>query len=260
MTRWKASSIHLVLSILVLAAIAAVLVWRWYPPGLFHMARADKLLLLIAGVDVVMGPLLTLIVYKQGKKSLKFDLAVIALLQLAALGYGLSTIWQSRPVYMVAMTDRFHLVFANELDPKDLAEGPAQFRTLPWLTIEPIAAMPPTDPGERADVLFLTLDTGKDLHLLPKYYAPLPTGASELLARATTPERFMAFLPGPDRERLAAAIQASGRGPGHLRVMPIRSSRGDATMLVAADSGLPVRPVDIDPWRVINAMEKAAGP
>ena len=50
MTRWKASAIHLTLSVLVLCTIAAVLVWRWYPPGLFHMANADKLLLIIAGV------------------------------------------------------------------------------------------------------------------------------------------------------------------------------------------------------------------
>ncbi|HEV8692756.1 MAG TPA: hypothetical protein VGQ93_01000, partial [Lysobacter sp.] len=97
MTRWKASAIHLYLSILVLCTIAAILVWRWYPPGLFHMAQADKLLMLIGGVDVVLGPLLTLIVYKQGKKSLKFDLTVIALMQVGALAFGLHTAWQSRP-------------------------------------------------------------------------------------------------------------------------------------------------------------------
>ena len=46
------------------------------------------LILLMIGVDVVIGPLLTLIVFDPKKKHLKFDLVVIAALQLAALAYG----------------------------------------------------------------------------------------------------------------------------------------------------------------------------
>ena len=257
MTRWKASAIHLVLSILVLSAIAAVLVWRWYPPGLFHMAHADKLLLIIAGVDVVMGPLLTLIVYKQGKKTLKFDLTVIALLQMAAMGYGLHTVWQSRPVYLVAMPDRFNLVFENDLDPADLAEAPAQFRSLPWITVEPIAALLPKSRKARQDLLFQTLDTGKDLHLLPKYYAPFRAGAAELLRHSLPIDTFMAHLKDEEKTTLLAAVTKTGRAPGALRVVPIGSNRGDASMLINSRTGEPLRPVAIDPWPVVSALQKA---
>ena len=256
MTRWKASAIHLVLSIIVLAVIAAVLVWRWYPPGLFHMANADKLLLIIAGVDVVMGPLLTLIVYKQGKKTLKFDLTVIALLQVAAMAYGLNTVWQSRPVYMVAVVDRFRLVFANDLDRRDLAEGKPQYRSLPWLTVETIASLVPVDPRERSDILFLTLETGKDLHLLPKYYAPFKAAASQLLSHAVTVQDFGQHLSAEDRKKLASAIEASGRIAAGLRIVPISSNRGQATMLVDAETAKPLNPVEIDPWPVLAAIER----
>jgi hypothetical protein len=257
MTRWKASAIHLTLSVIVLCTVAAVLVWRWYPPGLFHMAHADKLLLIIAGVDVVMGPLLTLIVFKQGKKTLKFDLTVIALLQVAAMTYGLSTVWQSRPVYMVALADRFRLVFANELDPADLAQGAPQYRSLPWLTVETIGALVPKDPKERSDLLFMTLDTGKDLPRLPKYYAPFPAAASGLLSHAVAVQDFMGHLSAEDRRKLASAVGASGRTAGGLRVVPISSSRGEATMLIDADTGTPSKPVEIDPWLVLSEIQRA---
>jgi hypothetical protein len=256
MTRWKASAIHLALSILVLFTIAAILVWRWYPPGLFHMANADKLLLIIAGVDVVMGPLLTLIVYKRGKKRLKFDLTVIALLQVAAMAYGLNTVWQSRPVYMVAVVDRFRLVFANDLDRKDLAQGKPQYRSLPWLTVETIASPPPKDSKERADVLFLTLDTGKDLHLLPKYYAPFQAAVPQLLSRAVRVQDFDRHLSPEDRRKLADAIEDSGRTADELRIVPISSNRGQATMLVDAKTARPLKPIGIDPWPVLAAMER----
>lgn len=41
-------------------------------------------MLLIMGADIVLGPLLTLVVYKAGKKSLRFDLACIVTLQAGA--------------------------------------------------------------------------------------------------------------------------------------------------------------------------------
>jgi hypothetical protein len=106
MTRWKASAIHFTISLAVIGLTAAIIVWCWYPPELFGMAKAGILLGLLGGVDLVIGPLLTLLVYKQGKKLLKFDLTVIVLLQVAALAYGLQTVWHSRPVYIASTEDR----------------------------------------------------------------------------------------------------------------------------------------------------------
>ncbi|WP_457095440.1 TfpX/TfpZ family type IV pilin accessory protein [Lysobacter sp. P5_B9] len=257
MTRWKASAIHLTLSVLVLCTIAAVLVWRWYPPGLFHMANADKLLLIIAGVDVVMGPLLTLIVYKQGKKRLKFDLTMIALLQLGAMGYGLHTVWQSRPVYMVAVIDRFTLVFANELEPEDLRAAEDRFRTLPWLNVETVAAVLPTDPTENHGFLVRSSQTGKDIDLLPKYYTPYAAVARGMLGHSAPAREFAAQLSGEEAKAFSSALQSTGLDPARVRVAPISSSRGDASMLLDARDGRPLKPVDVDPWPVLSALKRA---
>ena len=243
MTRWKASAIHLAISILFLSTLAALLVWRWYPPGLFHMAQADKLLVLIGGVDVVLGPLLTLIVYKQGKKSLRFDLTVIALMQLGALCYGLHAAWQSRPVYMVGAVDRFNLMFANEIARDELPRAAAEYRRLPVFGPRLVGIVVPTDPVERDKALMEAL-AGKDLPANPAKYQPYSSIAAALVATAIPATRLLSDVPATERKVLQAAIARSGKTPAQLFAVPIESSRGEAVMLVLRD-GTPVRPVAI---------------
>lgn len=245
MTRWKASSIHLSLSILVLCMIAAILVWRWYPPGLFHMAQADRLLVLIGGVDAVLGPLLTLIVFKQGKKSLRLDLTVIALMQLGALGYGLHTVWGSRPVYFVASAHVVDVVFANELDPAELAEAPAEYRKLPLLGPRTVGVVIPTDPAEREKLMDLAL-AGKDLQFLPARYRPYADVSSTLLANARPVASILERLPASERGRFAAAVRSTGRPQSKLLAIPLACSRGIAAMLVDKETGALLRPVAVE--------------
>lgn len=243
MTRWKAALIHLSLSLAVLLVLGAVLVWRWYPPGLFHMAQADKLLVLIGGVDLVLGPLLTLIVYKQGKKSLKFDLTTIALMQLAALVFGLHATWESRPVYMVAAVDRFDLMFANEIDREDLAHAPPAYRRLPAFGAHLVGVVIPTDPAAREKALMDAL-AGKDLPASPSRYLPYDAVAPTLLAHARPLNDWLRRLSSPSKARLLEAASATGKPIHSLVAVPIESSRGDAAMLLS-DKGVPLRPVAV---------------
>src|SRR5262245_26907069 len=107
MTRWKAAAIHSSISAVIALLVGALLFGVWYPPPYFHAAGADELVLLLVGVDLGIGPLLTLIVFRSGKPGLRFDLWVIACAQTVALIYGLSIMLQSRPVFLVAAFDRF---------------------------------------------------------------------------------------------------------------------------------------------------------
>ena len=88
LNRWKAAAIHLSLSALIAATVVTVMLLVWYPPPHFHAMGGEGLLKVLVGVDVTLGPLLTLIIFNPKKKSLRFDLSVIAALQVAALAYG----------------------------------------------------------------------------------------------------------------------------------------------------------------------------
>ena len=131
--RLFASGIHLGLSLLV-AGLAALLVFAvWYPYPYREISGGRSLFLLVIAVDVIMGPLLTLAIFNRSKplKELRLDLAVIGMLQLAALAYGLWTVAVARPVHLVFEIDRFRVVHAIDVPPELLDRAPAALRPLP---------------------------------------------------------------------------------------------------------------------------------
>jgi hypothetical protein len=101
MTKLKAALIHLLISVFIVGSLSLLIVYIWYPKPFFTISGVSMPLKLLIFVDVIIGPLLTFVVYKKNKKSLKFDLSVIAIMQLAALIYGANTIYQGRPSLLV---------------------------------------------------------------------------------------------------------------------------------------------------------------
>ena len=83
MSRWRAFAIHFGISMLVFLLLLAIILVFWFPGILFNIDGGWTGLRIIIGVDLVLGPLLTLVVFKAGKPGLKFDLACIGLFQAA---------------------------------------------------------------------------------------------------------------------------------------------------------------------------------
>lgn len=131
--RLRAAGIHLAIS-LVVASIAALLVFLvWYPYPYREISGGRELFLLVVAVDVIMGPLMTLAVFnlKKPRKELRRDLAVIGLLQLAALVYGLWTVAVARPVHLVFEIDRFRVIHAVDIEPVLLKRAAPEHQQLP---------------------------------------------------------------------------------------------------------------------------------
>jgi len=243
MSRWKASGIHLLLSCVAVGAVLALMVTLWYPGPLFAIAGGIGIAALLAGVQVTVGPLLTLIVFKPGKKGLKFDLTFIALMQLAALAYGVHAAFVARPVYLVFAIDRFVLVTARDLDPDELARATdPRFQRLPLGRPSNIAAVMPSDQKERSDLLFSAL-AGKDVELYPRYYVPYESQAQNALRRAKDIE----ILVKRDAQTMERFLESAGKSPASVKFLPLRA-RVDASVLLDAASGIPVGIVRVDPW------------
>jgi len=99
--RFKAFGLHVTASLCLFLLALGTLYFGWYRwPG-WYLTGATTIVLLMAGVDVVLGPLLTFIIANPNKprRELTRDIAVIATVQLVAMGYGLTTLWQGRPLY-----------------------------------------------------------------------------------------------------------------------------------------------------------------
>ena len=119
-------------------------------------------------------------VFKAGKKSLKFDLAVIGAVQSAALAYGVFALLSGRPVYIAAVGYKFDLIQANEISDEQLAPVNA---SLPlWGPIW-VGTKPATDKNERERIMFSGL-AGGDYGHFPQYHAPLETMRDEILQNA----------------------------------------------------------------------------
>jgi hypothetical protein len=108
--RFAAFAIHLGISLLMFLVLAAIIKFIWYPGVLFDTEGGWEGIKLIAGVDLVIGPTLTLMVYNIAKKELKRDLAVIGLLQLACVVAGMVIVGNSRPIAVVYADDIFYTI------------------------------------------------------------------------------------------------------------------------------------------------------
>lgn len=111
--RYQAFTIHMAISLVIFFIILVCITQFWYPGILFDTGNGWKAIGMIVGIDLILGPLLTLIVFNPQKNSLKFDLSIIALIQTAALIYGTWTIQQTRPVALAFINSYFTTIFAN---------------------------------------------------------------------------------------------------------------------------------------------------
>jgi len=129
MRRFQAAGIHFLICLVVGFVLLALSWFVWYPAPMLMAIGGLEIFLLVVGIDVILGPLLTLVVFKSGKKSLKFDLAVIAVLQVAAMTYGMNALLEARPAYVAALGDSFQVVQATEVTDENLSKANT---SLPW--------------------------------------------------------------------------------------------------------------------------------
>lgn len=246
MSRWKAAAIHLFINVVV-ALISSLLIFRlWYPSPYAQAGGADKLILILLGVDLVVGPLLTAIVYRHGKWGMRFDLAVIGLLQASAFIYGMWIITAARPIFIVGAIDRFVLVPAQGLSDEDLAAGSeAAFRTRSWTGPRLVNALRPETGTERTDLLFSGA-SGKDLELFPKYYADYATHAGPLLQRARNLDE-LAKKPGAPA-LIDAWLSQQGRARADVVWLPLVGRGKDVALLLERSNGHILGMLPIDPW------------
>lgn len=139
-SRSKFSLTHLLLSFVV-ATIIFFWVWFiWYPFPLYKAVGILPIFLMMLVIDVILGPLVGWIVYKKNKKSLKTDLAIVIVIQVLALCYGLYNIAEARPVWLVYNQGSIDLVQRVEIIETDLKLADPGYAKIPLLGPE-IAAI-----------------------------------------------------------------------------------------------------------------------
>ena len=145
------------------ALLASMLVFLvWYPHPYRELSGGRELFLLIIAVDVVCGPLLTLVLFspKKTKLALSIDMALVGVVQLAALVYGLHSVWQARPLYLVLEVDRFKAVTQSAVDPLPFKALPPELQVNWWAGPLLVGIREPKDAEERNKVMFEAVQEG----------------------------------------------------------------------------------------------------
>ncbi|WP_349616027.1 TfpX/TfpZ family type IV pilin accessory protein [Azotobacter salinestris] len=129
----KMAFCHLSISFLLAALVALLIFFLWYPTPYYKVSGGLELFFLVIAVDVICGPLLTLVLSNPSKpkRELRRDISLVAVVQLMALSYGLVSLYEARPVYLAYEGDRFRLVGAADIDSVMLEQARPEFRTLP---------------------------------------------------------------------------------------------------------------------------------
>ena len=150
-------------------------------------------------------------------------------------------------MFLVAVPDRFELVFANEITAKKLSQARlAKFKTLSMTKPLLVGAQMPNNRKEAEDIMLSAVNGQGDIQTMPKYFVEYSQVSMALLARGK-PLEAGKNLSESDAKALQTAAQSYGHSPQELRYLALASSRGFAVMLVKADTAELVGPVNIDP-------------
>ena len=232
----------------VIAAVCAVVVFVMLYPGDYkNICGGRELFILLTSVDVVLGPLLTFTVFspKKSKRELTKDLSVVALLQIAALMYGLWTVYVARPVYLVHEVDRFQVVTATDLDPTEIAEALPEFRTPPRWGVEVIGVRQARSEEEKLKSLDQAL-AGRDVAMRPGWWVPLGAQHIEIMTQKGKPLSLLKSRKGYDNDRVEGMLRSSNLKDTDVLAFPVVARNTSWSVLVDVKSLRPIGFVPVD--------------
>lgn len=244
--RLRAAVWHLAISCAVAILAAAIVFWLWYPAPYDELSGGRTLFLLIVAVDVALGPLITLSVFNPRKPApeLRRDLAIVALLQIAGLAYGLHTVFVARPVHLVFEFDRFRVVHVLDVPPEALTKAPPGIVALPLDGPSVLGLRPFSSAAEQLEMTMAALG-GVALSARPELWRAYGEVRSDVLARARPLDHLMQRYP-QHRPLIEQAAARAGHPRAELLYLPLVARRGDWAVLVDRRSAQPVAYVPVD--------------
>jgi hypothetical protein len=219
--------VHLAVSCVIAALAATAVFGLWYSMPWRQMVGVSCIFALLVGVDVVCGPVLTLLFAspKKSKRELRFDLAVVAAIQLVALSYGVWSVFSARPVVLAFETDRLVLVTANEVQIDQLMQAPPGHRQLPWTGVRSIAVRKAKSSDELLESLEQTM-RGVRQAMRPGWWRPMEEAMPEVNERAK-PLQSLWEMRQSERLKIERASDKTGLPIAQLRYLPLTSSKTD---------------------------------
>jgi len=236
-SRLRAAAVHLFVSVAIAIALVLLVTEVWYPAPLFELVQGRDIFFLIVGCDITLGPTMTLIIFnvRKPRKELVRDVAIIALVQLTALSYGVYALSQVRPAYIVFNVARFNVTMANELLADD-GKGGRIVPSAPWTGPRLVGAKLPEDDKERSDMIFSALGGRGDVHQMPKYFVAYEDVKPQVVAHIRTVKEIAKIL-GAETSVVEAATQSYRQRGLAFGLVPLVIRQTTALAIVDSNTG-----------------------
>lgn len=236
-----ASLAHLAASCVVALASAALVFGLWYPHPFSELVGGRELFLLVVTVDVICGPLLTLVVFDRRKPraSLWRDVGVVVMLQLAALAYGLYSVMEARPVLLAFEGNRFQVVRAPDVDPSTIERAPQDLQQLSMSgpRLVGVRLAKPTDPDFPASIQRAM--QGEPPAFRPERWVSFESQRASVIAEAKPLSQLRKKHPSR-QQPIDDAVRESALSEQRLGYLPLlAAAHDDWVVIVSLDDGKP---------------------
>lgn len=232
---------HFAISILIAMIAICTVFLLWYPSPLAKAVGVTNIFLMLVVIDVILGPVLGFLVYKASKKTLKMDLAVIILLQVSALSYGMYNIAQARPTWIVQYGDRFELVRNNDIVRDNIDQADKKYKTPSWFKPQFVTIKKTNTIEAQNKELFAEITSGISLSLLPEKYIDIHQANQNIRDRMQELGKLQQFN---DKSTIHTILKVY---PDVVGWMPLKANVEDMTVLIDENGGV-VKIVDLRPW------------
>lgn len=241
-TRSRFFPLRLALTALFLLILVGVARFAWYPGLLLQLSGSTRHLIVVVTAALVIGPGLSTLLYRPGKRGLLLDLVLVLVVEIAVIAVVASDLYQRRPYFAVFAVDRFQLVAANEVDWGDIRYD--ELRSKPFGRPRLVYAKLPEDPSViTALIEEVVVGGGADIDRRPEFWLPYPEGVptvrESLISLATTSK---------GAKTVEVWLQSDALDAADFGYLPLRGRVGDASIVVDRSSGTPVKILEFDPW------------
>ena len=233
--RLKAFAWHVSGSAAALAIVCGGLYLGWYRwPG-WYLANVGAIVLIMVGVDLALGPLLTLVVAspRKPRRELTRDIGVIVAVQVIALIYAAATLWSGRPLYFAFSVDRIELVRASDIPAAEFdaaREQNSAFVPHWYSTPRYVSAQLPDDPTAADAIKQSALNGGLDVIDMPRYFRSWESGVPALKLQLKAVDA-LTTIGRDDKLRLKLRLSRHGISPDDPSIILV-TGRGDPLLAV----------------------------
>ena len=218
----------------------------WYPGAYYAISGVSSQVWVLVAVVFVVGPILSTLVFRPGKKGLKMDLFILGAVEIAVIAAALAMMYLRQAYFTVFAIDRFEAIPRQEVVDFELAR--LQFGSRPGHEPRLVFASLPDDTERMQALIDETILMGMpDIDRRPEFWAPYPSGVA-LIKQEARPLEELIETASDESDRVAAWVEASERPISTFRFLPLRGKKGDAALVIDAAIGYPVATLAVDPW------------